>query len=72
MSNILYILLQEKNHVLDSLKTRAKLDHQRLNSIDGITCNEVMGAMYAFPRIHLPQKAVQKAKVKVVYLLLIL
>lgn len=58
-----YELFQkEKNDVLDALKTRAKLVHKRLNSIEGITCNEVMGAMYAFPRIHLPPKAVAKAK----------
>lgn len=31
------------------------------NSIEGITCNEVQGAMYAFPRIHLPQKAIEAA-----------
>ena len=35
-----------------------------LNSIDGITCNEVMGAMYAFPQIKLPQKAIDQAKVR--------
>lgn len=34
-----------------------------LNSIDGIKCNEVMGAMYAFPRIFLPDKAIQEAAV---------
>ena len=34
------------------------------NSIDGITCNEVQGAMYAFPRLHLPAKAIEAAKAK--------
>jgi len=27
-----------------------------------VTCSEVQGAMYAFPRIHLSQKAINKAK----------
>ena len=36
---------------------------ETLNAIEGVTCNEVMGAMYAFPRIHLPETFVNKAKV---------
>ena len=35
--------------------------NERLNAIDGISCREVAGAMYAFPRIHLPEKAIAKA-----------
>jgi hypothetical protein len=30
---------------------RAKLVENTLNSIEGIHCNEVQGAMYAFPRV---------------------
>ena len=41
---------------------RAKLVADTLNSIEGITCNTVQGAMYAFPQIHLPQKAIAAAK----------
>ena len=37
---------------------------EAFDSIDGIKCNEVMGAMYAFPQIHIPQKAIEKAKVE--------
>ena len=33
------------------------------DSIDGIKCNKVMGAMYAFPQIQIPKRAVEKAKV---------
>lgn len=33
-----------------------------LNSLEGVTCNEVTGALYAFPRIRLPQKAIEEAK----------
>ena len=34
----------------------------KLNSIQGITCNEVEGAMYAFPRIRLPQGYIDEAQ----------
>ena len=37
--------------------------YEILNSIEGVSCNEVMGAMYAFPRIDLPNKAIEKAEV---------
>ena len=32
------------------------------NSIAGIKCNPVQGAMYAFPQIMLPKRAIQHAK----------
>ncbi|KAJ8966735.1 hypothetical protein NQ317_010607 [Molorchus minor] len=32
------------------------------NSIEGFSCNPVQGAMYAFPQIKLPEKAIQAAK----------
>ena len=31
--------------------------------MDGFKCNEVMGAMYAFPRVFIPKKAQEEAKV---------
>ena len=33
--------------------------------MEGVKCNEVQGAMYAFPRITLPQRAIEEAKVPV-------
>jgi len=54
--------IKEKTAVLDSLKQRATLVKEAYGSIDGISCNPVQGAMYAFPRIHLPEKAIAKAK----------
>ena len=36
---------------------------EALNSIENVKCNEVAGAMYAFPRITLPKKAIEAAKV---------
>ncbi|TXG68148.1 hypothetical protein EZV62_003083 [Acer yangbiense] len=33
-----------------------------LNSLEGVTCNKAEGAMYLFPRIQLPQKAIKAAE----------
>jgi len=33
-----------------------------LNAIPGISCQKIKGAMYGFPKIVLPAKAVEKAK----------
>ena len=52
----------EKNGLLRSLKHRAKLVHKSLNDMKNITCQEVEGAMYAFPNVKLPEKAIQEAK----------
>ena len=56
--------VEERDHVLADLNNKARMTSELLNAIDGITCNEVMGAMYAFPRVHLPPKAVEEAKVR--------
>ena len=56
--------MEEKNRVLDSLKYRAKLIAETFNSIPGIKSNQVAGAMYAFPRILLPEKAIKEAEAK--------
>lgn len=53
---------QEKNHILQSLQRRAVKLAEALNRLEGVTCNPVEGALYAFPRISLPQKAIQAAK----------
>jgi aspartate/methionine/tyrosine aminotransferase len=44
----------ETGAILDALKQRAILLAEGLNRIDGITCNVIAGAMYAFPSISLP------------------
>uniref|UniRef100_A0AC35TPZ6 Alanine transaminase n=1 Tax=Rhabditophanes sp. KR3021 TaxID=114890 RepID=A0AC35TPZ6_9BILA len=55
---------KEKNAVLSSLKERATLVKEAYGAIKGISCNPVQGAMYAFPQIHLPAKAITAAKAK--------
>merc|ERR1712055_33399 len=47
---------------LESYADRAKLVADTLNSIEGFSCNTVQGAMYAFPQITLPEKALAAAK----------
>jgi len=51
----------EKDGTLASLAERAKLVADTLNGIEGFSCNTVQGAMYAFPRITLPPKAIAAA-----------
>jgi len=56
------LFMKEKNGVLQSLKVRAEMVANTFNSIEGFSCNTVQGAMYAFPQIKLPQKAIDAAK----------
>jgi aspartate/methionine/tyrosine aminotransferase len=44
----------ERAGILDTLKQRAVLLAEGLNRIEGISCNVIAGAMYAFPSIALP------------------
>jgi len=45
----------------DSLLRRAQMVSSTLNGIDGISCQDVKGAMYAFPSISIPVKAQEVA-----------
>ncbi|KAL3185064.1 hypothetical protein MRX96_030948 [Rhipicephalus microplus] len=56
------LFIKEKTAVLDSLKKRAQLVADTFNSFEGFRCNRVAGAMYAFPKFTLPQKAIEEAK----------
>jgi alanine transaminase len=53
---------QERDAIYQSLKRRAQLVVQQLNQLEGIQCNPAEGAMYAFPRITLPRRAIELAK----------
>nr|GLL35068.1 alanine aminotransferase 2-like [Ipomoea trifida] len=52
----------EKDAILSSLARRAKTLEDALNSLEGVTCNKAEGAMYLFPRIRLPEKAIKAAE----------
>jgi alanine transaminase len=43
--------MKEKKAVLNSLAKRARMVAETFNSIEGVSCNEVQGAMYAFPKV---------------------
>lgn len=52
---------QEESLIFASLKRRAASLVNGLNKINGITCQKSEGAMYAFPRVELPAKALDEA-----------
>ena len=47
--------VRERGEILETLRRRAAIVERGLNAVPGITCNPVAGAMYAFPRIALPE-----------------
>uniref|UniRef100_A0AAX7VRB8 Alanine aminotransferase 1 n=1 Tax=Astatotilapia calliptera TaxID=8154 RepID=A0AAX7VRB8_ASTCA len=53
--------IKERTATLSALAEKAKLTEQVLNTVQGISCNPVQGAMYSFPRITIPEKAVKEA-----------
>ena len=50
--------------ILDSYQRKAKITTKMLNSFKDVSCNPVTGSLYAFPKVILPQKAVEEAKVR--------
>nr|CAD1838058.1 unnamed protein product [Ananas comosus var. bracteatus] len=52
----------ERDGILSSLARRAKALEDAFNNLEGVTCNKAEGAMYLFPRICLPQKAIEAAR----------
>ena len=53
---------QEFGSVMSGLKARAKLLTSTFNSMKNITCTEIEGAMYGFPRVHFSKKFIDQAK----------
>jgi aspartate/methionine/tyrosine aminotransferase len=43
---------KEYQTVFNGLKARAKLLTHSFNSMKNISCTEIEGAMYGFPRVH--------------------
>ncbi|PHU24801.1 Alanine aminotransferase 2 [Capsicum chinense] len=52
----------EKEAILSSLARRAKILEDAFNSLEGVTCYKAEGALYSFPRINLPGKAIKAAE----------
>eukprot|EP00922_Rhytidocystis_sp_ex-Travisia-forbesii_P071795 GHVS01107146.1.p1 GENE.GHVS01107146.1~~GHVS01107146.1.p1 ORF type:complete len:598 (+),score=83.65 GHVS01107146.1:22-1794(+) len=53
---------KETDTIYKSLKRKAEFVHSKLIQMEGVTCQTVEGAMYAFPRVALPLKFIQEAK----------
>ncbi|XP_020578664.1 glutamate--glyoxylate aminotransferase 2-like [Phalaenopsis equestris] len=51
----------ESKEILDSLRRRAHIMTDGFNSCKNVICNFTEGAMYSFPQIRLPQKAIDAA-----------
>ena len=48
---------------METLAWKADMVYRRINSIPGVSCNSVQGAMYAFPKIEIPAAALEDARV---------
>eukprot|EP00190_Bangiopsis_sp_CCMP1999_P005479 CAMPEP_0198732488 /NCGR_PEP_ID=MMETSP1475-20131203/36296_1 /TAXON_ID= ORGANISM="Unidentified sp., Strain CCMP1999" /NCGR_SAMPLE_ID=MMETSP1475 /ASSEMBLY_ACC=CAM_ASM_001111 /LENGTH=491 /DNA_ID=CAMNT_0044495623 /DNA_START=113 /DNA_END=1588 /DNA_ORIENTATION=+ len=53
---------KETEGIFNSLKKRAERLADALNKLEGVSCNPVEGALYAFPQISLPTKAIEAAR----------
>ncbi|XP_024530002.1 alanine aminotransferase 2 [Selaginella moellendorffii] len=53
--------VRERDGILASLARRAKLLAEGFNKLEGVSCNQAEGAMYLFPRLHLPERALKAA-----------
>uniref|UniRef100_A0A8C3T9H5 alanine transaminase n=1 Tax=Chelydra serpentina TaxID=8475 RepID=A0A8C3T9H5_CHESE len=54
--------MAEKQAVLSDLAHKAQLAQEISSQVPGIRCNPVQGAMYSFPSIQIPARAVQEAQ----------
>ena len=46
---------KERTGIIEEMRKRAVILAEGLNKIEGVTCNVIAGAMYAFPQIQLPK-----------------
>ncbi|KAJ6890150.1 hypothetical protein NC651_023831 [Populus alba x Populus x berolinensis] len=54
--------IRESKGILESLRRRARMMTDGFNSCKNVICNFTEGAMYSFPQIRLPPKAMEAAK----------
>jgi len=52
---------QQREEIFGGLQRKSKMLHEVLNSIPGVSCQPLEGAMYAFPKIDMPAKALKEA-----------
>lgn len=58
-----FCLLQEIQNIRNTKAHNLKRVSEVVNSLPGVTCQPVEGGAFAFPRVHFPPKAIQKAEV---------
>lgn len=56
------LYIKERQDICDTLQRKSAKLVAAFNRIEGMSCNNAEGAMYVFPRIRLPEKALAKAK----------
>ncbi|KDE04574.1 hypothetical protein MVLG_05042 [Microbotryum lychnidis-dioicae p1A1 Lamole] len=54
--------IEEREGIAKTLKERSEILHKAFNELEGVECNEAEGALYLFPTVHLPPKAIEAAK----------
>lgn len=54
--------VSERQSTLDSLNRRSSKLSEALNGLEGISCVVPEGALYVFPKIKLPKKAIEAAR----------
>ncbi|RCV11792.1 hypothetical protein SETIT_2G214800v2 [Setaria italica] len=52
----------EKEKIHSSFLKRAKTLEKAFSSLEGVSCNKIEGALYIFPRLHLPSLAIKAAE----------
>jgi len=52
----------DRNAIKESMGRKAKLLTSRLNAIDGVSCQPIEGAMYAFPSVEIKGHVLEKAE----------
>ncbi|XP_077411997.1 alanine aminotransferase 1 [Vanacampus margaritifer] len=56
------LYMQETEHMRSTLVDNVKRVQQALKRLPAVSCQPVQGGAFAFPRLHLPLKAIHKAK----------
>lgn len=55
------LYVSERDGILDTLRARAEQLFETFNQMEGVECQQPQGAMYLFPQITVPSKAVDEA-----------
>lgn len=65
VSFLSWTLLQEIQKIRTTLVHNLNRVSEVINSLQGFSCQPVEGGAFAFPRLHLPSKAIRKAQVTI-------